>query len=297
MKKVILISLLSFGSFAQEQSLSNAKERLFEQLAILSPGSSKDDARKNLATFLNFIYDQGVKKTGLPFITSGAFMVQDDDQKMFLSLKKLVRFIADKNVADEWMCKEQLVSITDAYPRKSSHLNEWIEAVSGSKTKAVTFPCLYTHYGVDFQKGELKQAGKNHFLFGHYEVNGKNMIFIKFERAGLQGSSFFEHAWNFVKAKLDINEEESGIYRKERIPKDILQKFKESISSEDYKQYEKNAKAFGIHEIVKIAKKLSSEKANPKLETLVSDIKKRYPDYCMRMGDEVILTEEPVTCE
>lgn len=343
LKKVIILAgfnLITAGLFCSSLSASiPSGEACFKDPGICELATDKNQI-KELAKYL---YQEGVKENKGKAIQSGTFVIVDPGFKL---LDKLIAY-ANPDLKSKGTCSEVYVTTKSAYPRKSTHFVEVYlyknlaeKNVLGILTKK---DCDVVHYGIDFAKGELPMADKQHLLFGKIgtipAVKGKDLIFIKMEEAGLSGLDALKHTidliktttarlWpniiNSLKTKLGLKDstltalkaEVDGLEnsvspestdseliqtRKERIPAQFMAYYL-AVAAEIlgknalYENMKKMAKAYGIQYMIGSMNELKGRKEadSPAKVKMITDfidtITRRYPDYAMRFGNEVILS-------
>lgn len=179
-----LIGFCGTGLFATEKSLAEKGKECIQGKCNLS--NNRDD----IVALTHFLYATGKKLNKNMDFASGTIIFEDEGGKIFKSLRDYVwEKYGSKN------CKEVSISLKSAYPRKSTHFNDYYRYRKLSKTN-----CDYAHYGIDIPAGQLPMKDKKHILFGYLGQNGgKTWSFIKMEEAGLKGLDALSHGVDLIK--------------------------------------------------------------------------------------------------
>ena len=244
------------------------------------------------------------KNNGYGFL-SGNIIVEDPGFKLFNYLRTYVQtqFPGD-------MYKENSVSMYYAYPRTSTHFNDYY--VYTKKAYKYWFGIKkteyeYIHYGIDIINGlQLPIKSKKHILFGKIgTIKGKQFIFIKFEEVGIHGIQVIQHMFNLLKKYLSEHKKHLPTdYRREDIPQDLMQEFTSLINAHDCPLSKKQKaeildaiKGLGIRKMIFFANlyatfSQSSAAWREKMRFFSSQLKKRYPDWQYRFGNEIILMHD-----
>ncbi|MCL5876080.1 MAG: hypothetical protein M1114_06430, partial [Candidatus Dependentiae bacterium] len=216
------------------------------------------------------------------------YLPTEASQKIFDYLRGYVELVKDEKTSGVSGVTPGLSGNPFAYPRISSH---------------------YTHsepeqYGIDirFNAQEdvktLLPEGKTHILFGRnfIKIENHGLATIN-DFAGHTGEFFFAQGRKLMPAIFGSDDQEG--YRKERVPRDELNLFKQlladlQVSGKECEGYYENAKKHGIQDMYRIARALHSNYAGQENLTIRIDeyLKRLETDYSyleQRMGKEVML--------
>lgn len=170
-----------------------------DQMTAISIGRSclKGEKTCDLANNINdiialthFLYTSGKKFNRGQDFASGTIVFEDENKAVF---NKLRDYVANKYGSKD--CKEVSISLKSAYPRKSTHFNDYYRYRGFAKSN-----CDYAHYGIDVPANSLPMKDKKHILFGHIgKLGGKTWSFIKMEEAGLKGLDALSHGLDMIK--------------------------------------------------------------------------------------------------
>ncbi len=250
---------------------------------------------QSVVDIMHYLYSRVPARNNGKGFLSGNIVVEDPDYKLF---DYLYRYVQTKFSGD--MCKENFVSRCNAYPRTSSHFNNYYVYTNkaqknwfGGVTKT---DCDYVHYGIDMIGDvQLPIKEKKHILFGRIgTIEGKQFMFVKFEEVGVQGMQAIQHMFNFIKKYFSENKNSSSIdYRREDIPQRIMQKFINLINSAELKLTKKKrdkiikkTKALGVRNMIDIA---DTYPEFDQMKLFKKKVQNRYPDWRYRFGNEIIL--------
>jgi hypothetical protein len=177
-----------------------------------------------------------------------------------------------------------------AYQRISSHLSAL------SKEKEIF------QYGIDIRFGE-NGVSRNflpnkmtHILFIPYDPEHNKFILKPEDDCMYNVKEIAWHGVGLVRSKLEglVGSADSENHqRKERIPKKVIQKFDQLITSsgiarEQQEQYKKEIRSWGIQRIVSLENEFAAGSA---MYQYINELK-QYKHYTMRFGQEVIFSEE-----
>ncbi len=190
------------------------------------------------------------------------------------------------------MTKELHVDVRGigAYPRASTHFNDYYRYTGKSDKKGVKLP-EYTHYGIDLKHSQHRLPdGNKHILFGKVD---EGRFFIRLEPAGLGLTSMLRHGLELAKSRIRktlpkrlqeldkklkvklpeqrtlrgwlnkvasvVPSDDDEDTRRERVPLDLITRFGALILSPDINVVVKvrnemaaRVKALGIAEILRI---------------------------------------------
>jgi len=260
-----------------------------------------------------YFYELGKKKNQGKDFEHNSFLIADNNK---ILLEKLKRFVRSKYNGD--MCAELMAAKTMAYPRKSTHYNDFYALQYKNQKK----PCELTHYGIDLKN--LPIANHYHLLFGNVgKIKDTNYIFIKLEPVGLRGEDNIKHLGDLIttrasrffpkfmyklsskfksadelekKLKSEVDAllaPKFFLERKERIPFQYIEYFlllaKKSGLAKNHTEAEQlftRAEALGIKFIVETLEKTKYRAALQFAEALKNRFKE---DYFIRFGHEIIL--------
>lgn len=263
----------------------------------------------DIVAITHYIYDQGKKSSKDRDYASGSFVVVDPGYEV---LTALLAYVKSKKIRD--LCREDVVSLKTAYPRKSTHFNNLYIYRGFAKKKfalgVAKTDCRFTHYGIDVPRGKLPMLHKRHILFGRVgTIDDRDLIFIKLEEYGLGIKDVSGHTLELFKSIVRkraptgaTTSEELYKNRRESVPSDIrsgfselIRNIKDQIGEDNFNSINDRVKAFGIQAMTKTIDMLTANKAlDPKdlqdLQSFKADLVARYPsDYFMRFGNEIII--------
>jgi hypothetical protein len=237
------------------------------------------------------------------FFLFGTITFEDPDWRVYTFLRNYVASVCKD------LKTEKAVASTVAYPRKSTHFNDYykhIGVATQNGAKVTKNDDNYIHYGIDIdvKKGQtLPIYKKQHILFGRVgEINGKKITFVKFETAGLQGAGqAIKHLGQLIKAKVvgkkPPQHPETDL-RREDIPKEIsgeyikilaLSGIAKLLTGDDAVKYKQDAKV-GVHAIAAAAQDKVFK--DTRLETFGNMLRKKYSDWMYRIGNEIIFLQK-----
>ncbi|HXW54038.1 MAG TPA: hypothetical protein VEL47_08040 [Myxococcota bacterium] len=282
---------------------------------------------KNLADInavAHFLYQVGMNKNRGKEFSSGTFVIEDPGFKI---LNKLIDFVKLQYGDD--ICNEIIITTKSAYPRKSTHFNSFYlynglvkKDIFGSIIKP---DCKYMHYGIDMGTEKLPALDKKHLLFGRIgTINGRDLIFVKMEEAGLSGFDAVKHALDLVtttlqravpdivktvKSKLGLtkvtaellekeyntlldeasfDEGENPLvnFRRERMPGEILAYFLALLLESTEKQSDDFDRAKDLVKAEGIQAMVTTLEALLKSNTLKPDLKTKMADFSHKLREQ-----------
>lgn len=179
----------------------------------------------SIVSIMHFLCSKVPEKNEGEAFSSGTIVIEDNNWKLHQFLLDYVKKVFGEIKKEIW------ISTKDAYPRHSTHFNSYYlytgKAIQKGLFKAIKKTNQdYFHYGIDLKKEQkLPIEEKRHILFGKIgDINGKNLMFVKFEKVGLKSKDAFEHALELIKYKI-----------KDQIPTlqaNLLEKLKISLPEE-----------------------------------------------------------------
>ncbi len=207
MKKILSLVLLAsyFTVYAAaDEAFINKGKTFLQSLYNKHPktqATAIDDLEAIIAT-LHFLYSYVPDKNGGYDFSSGTIVLEDKDWTLWNFMVEYVRKLFDGD-----MCKEIWITLKKAYPRRSTHFNNYYLYMGRAKKKGLLVKktdCEFVHYGIDPRKDQpLPVENKHHILFGKIGIiDGKPLMFIKFEEFGLRGKDAFLHMISLIKQKI-----------------------------------------------------------------------------------------------
>lgn len=292
---LLIVSLLmSTSSEAKILNQVSQGKKLFKRLYTNKEAEVSVNLQ-SIANIMHFLYSKVPSKNNGNGFLSGNIIIQDPDYKLFDYLRSYV----EKKYSGD-MCVENFVSQINAYPRTSSHFNEYYVYTKKAKKNwfggVTKTDCDYVHYGIDMVDNvQLPIQEKKHILFGKIgTIKGKQFMFVKFEEVGVQGMQVIQHMFNFIKKYFSESSNQSPTdYRREDVPKKIMQKFVSLINSAELalskkrrQKIIKKTKTLGIRTMIHVALKYQKIE---QMKLFTNKLQQRYPDWQYRFGNEIIL--------
>lgn len=145
----------------------------------------------DIAALVFYFYSKAVQK-GQGF-SSGTFVIYDPGFRLYNFLYSYVKSRWTPNN----MFQEILLDVSSrgAYPRKSTHFNNYYLFTKKAKRRrfrTIVKKKNFIHYGIDMPKTILLPAQKKHVLFGKVEIDPP-LTFIKLEKHGLGKTGVLQH--------------------------------------------------------------------------------------------------------
>jgi hypothetical protein len=216
MKKSLLfllcISVLTgLNPKAPTQSYGNLIKKGQEHINFLYGKSTTpipildEEYLESIVAITHYLCSKVPGKNGGYYFSSGTIVIEDTDWKLYQFLLEYV-----KKKFNEEIKKEIWISTRSAYPRHSTHFNSYYLYTGNAIHDELFFNIIkktnpdYFHYGIDLKRHQrLPLRKKRHILWGKIgTVNGKNLLFIKFEKVGLKSQDALEHVLELIKYKI-----------------------------------------------------------------------------------------------
>lgn len=244
---LISILLINFHIKAAENILVSQGESYLQSLCGKKPQTIPTDGDKyldSIVSIMHFLCSKASEHNSGENFSSGTIVIEDENWELHTFLKNYVKKVFGEIKKEIW------ISTKDAYPRHSTHFNNYYLYTGKAIKKGVLFESIkktnsdYIHYGIDIKKDQkLPVENKKHILFGKIgEINCKKLMFVKFEKVGLKNKDAFEHALELIKHKIQdqIPTLQASLLEKlklelpdEKILQETLNQISQNISPKD----------------------------------------------------------------
>lgn len=301
---ILLIVILFMNTILHASHLKQLKQgKIIIQKIYKGKKNEQITNLQSIVHIMHYVYSKvPAKNQGKEFL-SGTILLEDPKYKLFNYLCKYVKKIYPGD-----MCQENIIQKYAAYPRKSTHFNNYYLYTKKAKKSwipglVVKTDCDYVQYGIDAYEEIRLPIKKKHILFGQIgEINGKQMIFIKLEETGMHGMQIVKHTLNLIKKYFsEIRKNLPTDYRREDIPKDLFREFVDLINSKELKLSKKtkqkildSSRVLGVRKMVTYAQSYTASDQGTsawrnKMKAFEKKLTIRYPDWQYRFGNEIIL--------